>query len=213
MQTVKFAATAALVIAALGVSTGVSYAESPPETSSIHWDAEIAGESVVLRTDLGSLTTAGDQFRVLDPRGELVTAFPLTFVSDGLAHPVAARITGNTAVLTPNMDPAAATAAPLLHEVASQADQDAAVSAAFNQFGFATAIGGMLGTLVGGIGGCAVGALLGTPVLLPGWIGGCLAGAGIGIPLGAAAGLVLTGVPAAIVVGIGLYNRINQPPA
>ncbi|MFD3428015.1 hypothetical protein [Nocardia fluminea] len=40
---------------------------------------------------------------------------------------------------------------------------------------------------------------------------GCLAGAAVGIPLGAAAGLVLTGGPAVIAIGIGFHDRINAP--
>ncbi|APB00423.1 hypothetical protein NS506_06387 [Nocardia seriolae] len=217
MRYKKFAATSALAIAALGISAGTAYADitpaAPADASAIHWDAKIEGASVVLKTDLGSLDTQAGQFEVRDNDGGLVTSFPLSFQMDGLAHPVAAQIDGNTATFTPNMDPAAATPAPLLHDVASQADQDAAWSAASSQFGIATGMGTLIGTLIGGIGGCALGAFLGTPVLLPGWIGGCIMGAGIGIPLGAAAGLVLTGGVAAVVIGIGMFNRLNAPTA
>ncbi|MFF2551755.1 hypothetical protein ACFVUS_12190 [Nocardia sp. NPDC058058] len=215
MRFKKFAATSALAIAALGITTGTSYAapaDAAPEASAIHYDAKIEGASVVLKTDIGSLTTQGDQFQVRDTQGGLVTAFPLNFIKDGLAFPIAAQIDGNTATLTPNMDPAAAHPADLpLQNVASQADQDSAWSAASSQFAVITAIGTMVGTLIGGVGGCAIGAFLGTPVLLPGWIGGCFAGALVGIPLGAAAGLILTGVPAAIGVGIGFFSRISAP--
>lgn len=218
MRFKKFAATSALAIAALGISAGTAYADpaaaSPaPTASAIHWDAKIEGASVVLKTDLGSLDTQDGKFEVRDSTGGLVTSVPLSFQMDGLAHPIAAQIDGNNATLTPNMDPAAAAPAPalVLHDVSSQADQDAAWSSASSQFGIATGLGTLIGTLVGGIGGCALGAFLGTPVLLPGWVGGCIMGAGIGIPLGAAAGLVLTGGIAAVAVGIGLFNRINAP--
>ncbi|MEC3954383.1 hypothetical protein VMT65_15185 [Nocardia sp. CDC153] len=215
MRLKKFAATSALAIAALGISAGTAYADPAPapEASAIHWDAKIEGASVVLKTDLGSLDTQDGRFEVRDDQGALVTAFPLSFQMDGLAHPVAAQIDGNTATFTPNMDPSAATPAPLLHNVASQADQDAAWSNASSQFGIATGMGTLIGTLIGGVGGCVLGAFLGTPVLLPGWVGGCLMGAGVGIPLGAAAGLVLTGGVAAVAIGIGLFNRLNAPDA
>ncbi|WP_051179037.1 hypothetical protein [Nocardia concava] len=215
MRFKKFAATSALAIAALGISAGTAYADPAPAPTAdaIHWDAKIEGASVVLKTDLGSLTQQDGQFQVLDADGGLVTAFPLSFQTDGLAHPVAAQIDGNTATFTPNMDPAAATPAPVLHNVASQADQDAAWSAASSQFGIATGMGTLIGTLIGGVGGCALGAVLGTPVLLPGWIGGCLMGAGIGIPIGAAAGLVLTGGVAAVAIGLGLGSRLLAPTA
>ncbi|MET9492110.1 hypothetical protein [Nocardia sp. NPDC006630] len=232
MKFSKAAATSAMVIAALGISAGAVHAAPAPAPAipgisdivngvdqtidqlvpSIHWNAEIQGDSVVLTTDAGSLTTVDDQFRMLDNKGGLVTAFPLSFIKDGLQYPIKAAIDGLRATLTPNLDPAAARAVDLpVHEVVQQKAFDDAVGAAGAQFGVITAIGTMVGTLVGAIGGCALGAFLGTPVLLPGWIGGCITGALIGIPLGAAAGLVLTGVPAAIVVGIGFFQRINDP--
>ncbi|MFJ9369792.1 hypothetical protein ACIRRA_36005 [Nocardia sp. NPDC101769] len=188
----------------------------------IHWTARVVDKSVVVTTDLGSLTTQDGQFQVWDSNGGLVTQFPLEFITDdGLAHPIAARIDGNNATLTPNMDPAAAVPAPALpapvrKNIASQADQDAAFSAAVNQFGLATSMGTLIGTLIGGAAGCAIGAaggaIAGVAVMsVPTGIAGCLAGAAIGIPLGAAAGLVLTGVPAAIAVGIGLAQRLSAP--
>ncbi|MFE3001951.1 hypothetical protein ACFXG4_44130 [Nocardia sp. NPDC059246] len=81
-----------------------------------------------------------------------------------------------------------------------------------------TAVGTLVGTIVGAGIGCVVGIVGGATLSLPvlegmgfGPVLGCLAGAGIGIPLGAAAGLILTGVPAAIIIGIGFVQRINDP--
>ncbi|MEU6586837.1 hypothetical protein [Nocardia sp. NPDC046763] len=190
-------------------------------TPGIHWTTKVVDKSVVLTTDLGSLTTQEGQFQVRDTNGGLVTQFPLSWLDNAGAHPIAAQIDGNTATLTPNMDPAAVTPAPVLpapvvKDVASQADQDAAFSAAVNQFGIVTSMGTMIGTLVGGVAGCVIGAaggaIAGVVVMsVPTGIAGCVAGAAIGIPLGAAAGLVVTGVPAAIAVGIGLAQRLTAP--
>ncbi|MGW2663315.1 ammonium transporter [Nocardia tengchongensis] len=221
MRFKKFAATSALAIAAVGVSAGTAYAAPAAAPEGIHWDTKIDGASVVLKTDAGSLTTDNGQFQVRAADGAVVTSFPLNFVTGDVAHPVAAQIDGNTATFTPNLDPAAAfpapaLPAPALHDVASQADQDSAMSAAVNQFGLSTSMGTLLGTLIGGVAGCALGAaggaLAGVVIMsVPTGIAGCVAGAAIGIPLGAASGLVLTGVPAAIAVGIGLYNRMTAP--
>lgn len=225
MRFKKFAATSALAIAALGVSAGTAYADPAaavaPAAPGIHWDTKIEGASVVLKTDAGSLTTQDGQFQVRDNNGGLVTQFPLSVITGDVAHPVAATIDGNTATLTPNMDPAAALPAPALpapvvKDVASQADQDAAFGAAVNQFGIASSMGTLMGTVVGGVAGCAIGAVGGAVagvviMSVPTGIAGCVAGAAIGIPLGAAAGLVATGVPAAIAIGIGLFNRLNAP--
>ncbi|MEV6065713.1 hypothetical protein AB0L82_04090 [Nocardia sp. NPDC052001] len=232
MKFSKFAATSVMVIAALGISAGAVHADPAPApvvpgasdiveglnsavdglVPAIHWNAAIEGDSVVLTTDAGAMTTENDQFQLLDNHGGLVAAFPLGFIKDGLQYPLKAAINGLSATLTPDMDPAAARPVDLpIHQATQQKAFDDAVGAAGAQFGIITAIGTLIGTLVGGIGGCAIGAFLGTPILLPGWLGGCVAGALIGIPLGAAAGLVLTGVPAAIVIAIGFFQRVNDP--
>ncbi len=238
----KAAATSALVIAALGIAAGTVHAEPAPAPApvpvlpalidgvnqgvgqvlpSIHWKAGIEGDSVVLDTDAGSLTTADDQLQVRDDAGNVVTAFPLAYSLDDLEYPINVSVEGLRAVLTPSTDRAAAHPSNLpLHQVTSdkQTNFDDAVSAAATQFGIITAIGTLVGTIVGGVAGCAIGviggATLSFPVLEAAGLGpvlGCLAGAGIGIPLGAAAGLVLTGIPAAIIVGIGFVQRVNDP--
>ncbi|MFE3191297.1 hypothetical protein ACFXHA_19965 [Nocardia sp. NPDC059240] len=212
------AATALGVVACNAQDAKADPAQANP---GIHWTTQVVDKSVVLTTDLGSLTTQDGQFQVRDTTGGLVTQFPLSWLDNAGAHPIAARIDGNTATLTPNLDPAAVTPAPALpapvvKDIANQADQDAAFSAAVNQFGIVTSMGTMVGTLVGGVAGCAIGAaggaIAGVVVMsVPTGIAGCVAGAAIGIPLGAAAGLVFTGVPAAIAVGIGLAQRLAAP--
>ncbi|MFB7875879.1 hypothetical protein ACFC06_11550 [Nocardia sp. NPDC056064] len=233
MKFSKVAATSALVIAALGVATGTSHAAPAPAPipafldgveqgvnqvlPGIGWKTGIEGDAVVVETDAGSLTTENNQFQVRDDQGNVVAALPLAYTIDDLEYPIDAAIDGTRALLTPRTEAAAARPAALKPVVRQDAFDDA-VSAAATQFGIITSIGTLVGTLVGGGAGCVIGGIgglvLGIPVLdLGGATGlaGCLAGAAIGIPLGAAAGLVLTGVPAAIVVGIGFHNRINAP--
>ncbi|WP_194814941.1 hypothetical protein [Nocardia sp. XZ_19_385] len=237
MKFSKIAATSALVIAALGIATGTSHAEPAPIPApvlpsfldgvdqgvkqvlpGINWKTSIEGDSVVVETDKGSLTTDNGQFQVHDETGNVVVGLPLAYTLNDLEYPINASVDGLRAVLTPVKDVNAAHPSSLRHDVVKQDAFDDAVSAAATQFGIITAIGTLVGTIVGGGAGCAIGGagglILGLPVLDLGGatgIAGCLAGAAVGIPLGAAAGLVLTGVPAAIVVGIGFYNRINAP--
>ncbi|MVU76643.1 hypothetical protein GPX89_05210 [Nocardia sp. ET3-3] len=235
MQLSKLAATSAMVIAALGITAGTAHADPTPAPApvpvlpslldgvnqgidqiapGIHWNAKIDGNAVVVDVDQGSLTTDNGQLQVRDNGGNIVTAVPLAYTVDDLDHPIQATVEGLRATLVPNTDPAAARPTNLpLHEVTSdkQKSFDDAVGAAATQFGLATAIGTLIGTVVGGALGCVAGIVVGTPGLLPGWIGGCMAGAAVGITLGAAAGLVLVGVPAAIIVGIVFLNRINDP--
>ncbi|WP_051180145.1 hypothetical protein [Nocardia concava] len=213
-------ATAATLGAVACTAQGANAAPTQ-QNPGIHWDTKIDGASVMLKTDAGSLATQDGQFQVRDTSGGVVTQFPLSWIDNAGAHPIAARIDGNTATFTPNMDPAAVTPAPALpvpvaKDIASQADQDAAFSAAVNQFGIVTSMGTMLGTLIGGVAGCAIGAvggaIAGVVIMsVPTGIAGCVAGAAIGIPLGAAGGLVLVGAPAAIAVGLGLAQRLTAP--
>ncbi|MFI7526171.1 MULTISPECIES: hypothetical protein [Nocardia] len=230
----KVAATSALVIAALGVATGTSHAAPAPAPvpafldgvnqgvnqvlPGINWKTGIEGDAVVVETDAGSLTTANNQFQVRDNQGNIVAALPLAYTIDDLEYPIDAVVDGTRATLTPRTDAASARPSTLLKDVVRQDAFDDAVGAAATQFGIITAIGTLVGTLTGGVAGCAIGGaggmLLGIPVLALGGatgVAGCLAGAAVGIPLGAAAGLVLTGVPAAIAIGIGFANRINAP--
>ncbi|MFC9877153.1 hypothetical protein ACFVJR_31520 [Nocardia salmonicida] len=234
MNISKVAATSALVIAALGVATGTSHAAPAPAPvpafldgvnqgvnqvlPGINWKTGIEGDAVVVETDAGSLTTANNQFQVRDNQGNIVAALPLAYTIDDLEYPIDAVVDGTRATLTPRTDAASARPSTLLKDVVRQDAFDDAVGAAATQFGIITAVGTLVGTLTGGVAGCAIGGaggmLLGIPVLALGGatgVAGCLAGAAVGIPLGAAAGLVLTGVPAAIAIGIGFANRINAP--
>lgn len=215
MKLRKFAATSALVIAALGISTGTgSAAPAAPESADIHYTANVVDRSVVVKTDGGSLTTEGGQFQVRDVSGKVVGGFPLSYQHDGLEFPIAAQIAGNQATLTPSTDRAAAHPAPMLHDVASRDDLDSAMQSAINEMTMATSVGTLIGTAIGLAGGCVLGAAVGTPFLvLPGWIGGCLTGAALGAPLGAAAGLVTVGGVSGVLVAIEYFQRVNTPPA
>ncbi|MEV6768169.1 hypothetical protein AB0N05_05990 [Nocardia sp. NPDC051030] len=235
MKLKKFAATSALVIGALAVATGTSYADTAPAAPvipsfldgvnqgigqllpGIHWNTQLEGDSIALTTDAGSMTTDNGQFQVRDIAGNVVTQFPLSYSMNDVTYPINATVDGLRAVLTPSKVAAGPAGLPL-HEVTSaqQSSFDDAVSAAATQFGIATSIGTLIGTIIGGGLGCAIGAaggvILGVAVLSgPGGVAGCIAGAGVGIALGAASGLVLVGVPAAIIVGIGFVQRINNP--
>ncbi|WP_334026158.1 hypothetical protein [Nocardia terpenica] len=221
------AAAVALTAAAFGCTMLASdAAAAQPNTASIahtdvapgiHWTAHRVGDSVVLKTDAGSLAARDGQFQVLDTSGAVVVELPLSYGFKGLEYPIAATIDGNTATLTPSTDPAAATPVQMVTPIDAQSDFDSALSAAGTQFGLATGAGALIGTIVGGIGGCVLGAIvpatLMTPIFVPGWVGGCLAGAAAGIALGAAAGTILMGVPVGITSAIQFFQRLNTPPA
>lgn len=228
MRITKFAAASVLVIAAVGITSGTAYAAPEPTPGStvqtdilpgIHYTANVVDNSVVLKTDAGSLTTQGTQFQILDNQGNLVAGVPLTYRKDGLEWPIAARIDGNTATLTPSTDPATAHPATMLKEVDAKTiggvDFNTALGTAATQFGLATAIGTLIGTVVGAVLGCVAFAVVGSAFIAPLFFGGplglCLGGAAAGITLGAAAGMVLIGVPVGIAAAIQFYNSVYGP--
>ncbi|MFD9664250.1 hypothetical protein ACFWAY_21910 [Rhodococcus sp. NPDC059968] len=185
--------------------------------------------SIVLTTDVGTLTTQGDQFQVLDPSGNLVAGFPLTYQRDGRDWPIAALIDGNSATLTPATDPSSATISRYpelqLSQVAIDV-QSLEFSGAVINFGTEVALGMGLGSLIGtaigaGIGCIAGGALIGSAVgiptigtlAVPGFLGGCLVTGAAGGAIGAVVGTILIGGPVAIASGIQFFNAINAPTA
>ncbi|MGF6888672.1 hypothetical protein ABIA39_007806 [Nocardia sp. GAS34] len=225
----KLVATTCLTALAVSLTTAVACAEpapvnptNPPNSSirttvlpGIHYTSSIVDGSVRISTDGGSLTVRGNQFQVLDARGNLAAGFPLTYRKDGKDWPIAAQIDGNTAMLTPRTDPASARPTTLPRPVASQAQWQIAMASAATEFGLAISVGTLIGTLIGVPLGCVAGALtVGTvtfPVFFAGALGGCLAGAAVGAALGTAAGVVLIGVPVGIAALIDFSNQINAP--
>jgi hypothetical protein len=230
MKMKKFAAVSVLVIAAVGITSGTAYADPTPAPAAgtgvqtdilpgIHYTANVVDNSVVLKTDFGSLTTKGTQFQVLDGGGRLVAGMPLTYLKDGMEWPIAAQIDGKTATFTPSTNPADARPASMLQPVSAKdiggVDFNTALNTAATQFELATAVGTLLGTIVGAGLGCVAGAIIGAPLVVPtffvGPIGLCLAGAGVGIALGAAAGMIVFGVPVGIASAIQFYNSVYAP--
>ncbi|MFC9355754.1 hypothetical protein ACFTZB_04085 [Rhodococcus sp. NPDC057014] len=233
--------TSVMVLVAMGITAGTATAAPSPADSTesttvstdilpgIHYAASIVDKSVVLTTDAGSLITVGTQFQVLDGSGALVAGFPLTYQRDGKEWPIAARIEGNTATLTPSTD--ASSAVPThqtelpLGRVALDV-QSPEFSLAVINFGTEVALGMGLGTLIGtaigaGIGCIAGGALVGTAVgvptigtlAIPGFLGGCLVTGAAAGAIGAVVGTIAVGGPVAIASGIQFFNAINAPAA
>ncbi|MFQ6331844.1 hypothetical protein ACLMAL_37795 [Nocardia sp. CWNU-33] len=243
MRLNQFAVATAFTVAAMGIAAGTAGAAPSQDGSmphsngtvatdiapGIHYKASIVDSSVVITTDSGSLTTAGTQFQVLDSSGNLVAGIPLTYQRDGKDWPIAARLDGNTATLSPSTDPATAVPTKLaglpLQPVAADV-QSPEFSNALLVFGTEVALGLGIGSLIGtaigaGIGCVAGGALIGSAVAVPsigtlavpGFIGGCLVTGAAAGAIGAVAGTVLVGGPVAIASGIQFFNAINSPPA
>lgn len=212
----KFVAVSVCTAAIVAGSLTTAQADADP--AGIQYTAQAVGDSMTLSTDGGSLDTADDQLEIRDDSGNLMAAFPLGYYRDNRRWPIAARIDGNTATLTPSVDPASATPAPgttdQLNDIALD-PQSPAFGAALSTFstivGIGTALGTVIGTLVGASLGCLLGGLLvgGAATLptfgvltIPGFLGGCIVTAIPGAALGAIVGTIVFGVPAIIIGGI-----------
>lgn len=213
MGRTTFVTLAACTVAALVGSAGASHADPGP--AGIHYTASVVGESVVLSTDAGALTAADGQFRLDDGTGGLLVSMPLSYQRDDQVWPITARIDGNTAILTPGTDPAAARPAPAgLRDIAidpQSTDFNTAVMNFATVAGLGVALGTLIGTAIGaGVGCLAGGALVGAAaavptigvLAVPGFLGGCLVTGAAAAPIGAIIGTIALGVPAAVIGGL-----------
>ncbi|MGV9823445.1 hypothetical protein [Nocardia xishanensis] len=227
---VAIAATTTLALAggtanANPANQGDNSVLTAPVARGINYTASVVDRSVVLSTDLGSLTVQGNQFQILDMAGNIIGGIPLTYQRDGKDWPIAAKIDGRTATLTPSTDPADArptSTEPVLKDVdaASDALFNLAATNAFMQLSLGVSLGTLIGTAIGaGIGciagGAAVGAAAAVPTIgllaIPGFLGGCIVTAAATGPIGGMIGMVTVGVPAAIAAAIQFYNTVSKP--
>ncbi|WP_338889873.1 hypothetical protein [Rhodococcus sovatensis] len=219
MKIGKFAATSALVIAAMTTAMGTSYADPAPAPAPVGWNVSAAGDQVIVDTSAGTLSNENNHLVVRDAGGALVDSVPLSIAFDGLAHPVAADIDGNHAVLTADVSPAAATPVSTQIPGLQQVDLPAAVAGTKDNIGLSASVGGFLGAATGLVGGCLLGALAVGVVSAPaallfgaGPIAGCIGGA---LLLGSTASLAGTAIGglSAIAGNAGPFiTLLNAPP-
>ncbi|MGV9819129.1 hypothetical protein [Nocardia xishanensis] len=227
----KFAATSALLIAALGVTAGTVNAapEAPAETGAINFTAKSTETQSVITLDSGSLVVEDDALKIKAADGTVVAGTPLKFRIDDFELPIAAEISDRTATLTPQLDVDKAVYKPVAlpyEDKAPWKNEYDRELAAFNRLKDTIGMGATIGTLVGGLGGGAVGCVLGgiagatvasativglfgpfIPAAAVGCIGGILA---VGA-LGALAGQIFITAPVAIGAAIQYFTTINQP--
>lgn len=233
MKLRSISTTAALAVAALATTSSTAgfaaaQSDSPDAQPGIQYRASLVDRSVALTTDAGSLTATHDQFRILDSSGRLAAILPLSYQRDDKVWPIAARIDGNTAILTPSTDPA--TAVPVPAGTPTLNSIDATANPNYNQalanLSSAATVGAAVGTLIGTAIGAAVGCVAGGALLgagagiptlgtlaIPGAIGGCLVTAAAAAPLGAAVGLIAIGGPITVVALIQFFADLATPPA
>ncbi|WP_416562261.1 hypothetical protein [Nocardia testacea] len=224
-------ATAVIAAASLGVAAAPAAAQPAPAPRELTYEITQEGGSAVVETN-GAWQVAGDQLILKAVDGTPLSTVPLTYRKDDLAYPIAARVDGGTAVLTPQRDggvPVAPVRAPVItpeqagKEIAEQfTPRDLQALGVFTQRAtMSAAIAGAIGAVLGGSLGCvlgaATGALVSSPIallLVPfvgATIGGCVAGAAT---LGAAGGIIgafLIGGPVAVFAAFQYFSTILSP--
>ncbi|WP_067574330.1 hypothetical protein [Nocardia acidivorans] len=227
MKMRKFAAVAALVTAALGVSAGTVNAAPESDSGAINFTATNTETETIIRTDAGSLVVEDGVFKVKAANGTTVAGTELSFRVDDFVFPIAAEIKDRTATLTPEFAVDKAVYQPVALPYENQApwksDYDRE-QAAWNRLKDTIAMGATIGTLVGGIGGAAVGCLIGgatagavtgTLTLMFGALGGAAVGCIVGMSvigfLGTLAGQIFVTAPVAILAAAQYFTTINQP--
>ncbi|MGW0250785.1 hypothetical protein ACWDYH_29540 [Nocardia goodfellowii] len=226
----KFAATSALLIAALGVTAGTvnaAPAEAGPEA--INFTAQSTDTQSIISIDSGSLVVEDDALKIKAADGTTVAGTPLKFKVDEFEFPIAAQVSDRTATLTPQLDMDKAVykpvALPFEDKAPWKTEYDREL-AAFNRMKDTIAMGATIATLVGGLGGAAVGCVLGGVLggavvggtivglfgpFIPAALAGCLGGAAAMGALGTIAGQIFITAPVAIGAVIQYFATVNAP--
>ncbi|MGX1763059.1 hypothetical protein ACWIG5_40260 [Streptomyces lydicus] len=226
----NLAATATMLIAALGVAAGTAAADPAAADAPINFTAESTDTQAIVSLDAGSIVVEDGALKIKAANGNVVAGTPLKFRLDEFEFPIAADIAGRTATLTPQLDMSKAVYKPValpFEDKAPWKSEYDREQAAWSRLTSTISAGATIGTLVGGIGGAAVGCVLGgiagatvasatiiglfgpfIPAAAVGCLGGIIA---IGA-LGTVAGQILITAPVAIGAAIQYFATINQPP-
>ncbi|WP_040685849.1 hypothetical protein [Nocardia vinacea] len=226
----KFAATSALLIAAMGITAGtVNAAPAESADAPINFTANATDTQSIISIDSGSLVVEDNALKIKAANGTTVAGTPLTFRIDEFEFPIAADIADHTATLTPQLDMAKATYKPVALPYEDQAPfktQYDRELAAFNRMKDTIAMGATIGTLVGGLGGgalgCVLGGIAGATVasativglfgaFIPAAAVGCVAGILAVGALGTLLGQIFITAPVAIGAAIQYFATTSAP--
>ncbi|MGH8883355.1 MAG: hypothetical protein ACRD0P_39450, partial [Stackebrandtia sp.] len=104
----KFAATAALATAAIGITAGTVHAApaepAPQPGVSVSYKVDDQAKSIALTADNGSVAVEDGKLAIKAADGTVMAGTPLQFRVDDFVFPIAADIHGDTATLTPEAD-------------------------------------------------------------------------------------------------------------
>ncbi|AFU04550.1 hypothetical protein [Nocardia brasiliensis] len=187
----NLAATATMLIAALGVAAGTAAADPAAADAPINFTAESTDTQAIVSLDAGSIVVEDGALKIKAANGNVVAGTPLKFRLDEFEFPIAADIAGRTATLTPQLDMSKAVYKPValpFEDKAPWKSEYDREQAAWSRMTGTISLGASIATLVGGLGGAAAMGALGT-----------------------VAGQIFITAPVAIGAAIQYFTTINQP--
>ncbi|MGF7120172.1 hypothetical protein [Rhodococcus sp. BE178] len=206
MKFTKLAATSALVIAAMGVGAGTSYAA--PAQDAVGYEAHIDGRSVVTVLDAGGfhVTSDGKFVEIKNDAGTVLQALPLSYRIGDREFSIAPVIEGRQLALTPETDPAKSTpvdvAGPALPPMPIDLSMLDKLADGVDS---AVTVGTLVGTIVGALVGCVAGGSTGPAA--------CFAGLATGAGVGGVIGTILAAGPVLAYNGWQVFQTMNPAPA
>ncbi|WP_040794438.1 hypothetical protein [Nocardia higoensis] len=202
MRMRKLSAVLVPLIAAVTVGASTAHAE-PAAVPDVGYEAKLVGEKIVTTLTNGTFRTDNGIVEVKDAADNTLVSFPLAFRQDGLEYPLGHQVSdeNRTLELTVVKDVSQARPVPVT-PVASLEENRRAMDTFATQFGIATAIGGFVGLVVGGVVG------------LIGLAGGALALATVPTfaSVGGIIGTIIVGGPALVIAGIDLIQTLTAEP-
>ncbi|MVU80451.1 hypothetical protein GPX89_24780 [Nocardia sp. ET3-3] len=219
------AAASALLAAGLCIGAGATGTAGADTPAPLNYTATSTTQNTVIRTDAGSMTVENGVFKIKAADGTVLAGTELSFRVDDFVFPIAADITDRTATLTPQFDEAHAVYQPVALPYEDQAPwktQYDREQAAWGRMRDTISLGATVGTVVGGLGGAALGCAVGGVALAAataplatmfgvGPLAGCLIGASTVGFLGTLAGQLFVTAPVAIAAAIQYFTTINTP--
>lgn len=223
------ALTALTATVGLVAVAGLGAPQAAASTGGVGFTARATDTSTTIETDAGSMVIDNGVFEIKAADGQVVAGTPLKYRLDDFEFPIAARIDGRTATLTPQLDPAKAeykpVALPFENKAPFKTEYDRE-QAAWTRMTSTISMGATIGTLVGGLtgaaAGCVLGGIAGATVasativglfgpFIPAAVLGCLGGIIAVGALGTVTGQLLVTAPVAITAVIQYFTTINQP--
>ncbi|MFE7723505.1 hypothetical protein ACFU44_31280 [Nocardia rhizosphaerihabitans] len=239
MRIHKLAASAGVAVAALAFVGPMAAADPAGSTDiraesgtldvaiapGVNYTAYKDGNAAIITVDSGQLIVDSGQFQIRSNDGRILAGVPLEVNIDDIAFPVEVAIEGNSASLTPVIDPVRARYAPValpFQDSAPWRSPYEREQAAWNRMVQTVTVGAAIGAIVGAVGsgliGCLLGGVAGAALTGPlatlfgaGPLAGCLIGAGALAPIGMLAGSIMVGAPVAIGAFVQYQTTINEP--